>query len=202
MDKPILYLLDDDPSICDVFERFADVLGLGFRSFTSGTAFLEFCSPETKGCLVLDIWLPDMMGLDLYDQLCEQGSALSVIVISGQADIPLTVRAIKNGAVDFLEKPFTNSVMLERIRHGIELSEKRYAQLKANAEYESRYAKLTSREKEIISYLIDGSQNKEIAKELSISRRTVEAHRANIKAKLGIRSISEIVKRSFLSDQA
>ena len=90
--------------------------------------------------------------------------------------------------------------MLERIRHGIELSEKRYAQLQANAEYESRYAKLTSREKEIISYLIDGSQNKEIAKELSISRRTVEAHRANIKAKLGIRSISEIVKRSFLSD--
>ena len=125
-----------------------------------------------------------------------------MIVISGQADIPLTVRAIKNGAGDFLEKPFTNSVMLERIRHGIELSEKRYAQLKANAEYESRYARLTSREKEIISYLIDGSQNKEIAKELSISRRTVEAHRANIKAKLGIRSISEIVKRSFLSDQA
>ena len=197
----MLYLLDDDPSICDAFERFAYVLGLGFRSFTSGTEFLKFCSPETKGCLVLDIWLPDMMGLDLYDQLCEQGSALSVIVISGQADIPLTVRAIKNGAVDFLEKPFTNSVMLERIRHGIELSEKSYAQLKANAEYESRYARLTSREKEIISYLIDGNQNKEIAKELSISRRTVEAHRANIKAKLGIRSISEIVKRSFLSDQ-
>ncbi len=198
----MLYLLDDDPSICDVFERFADVLGLGFSSFTSGTEFLKFCSSETKGCLVLDIWLPDMMGLDLYDQLCEQGSALSVIVISGQADIPLTVRAIKNGAVDFLEKPFTNSVMLERIRHGIELSEKRYAQLQANAEYESRYARLTSREKEIISYLIDGSQNKEIAKELSISRRTVEAHRANIKAKLGIRSISEIVKRSVLSDHA
>ena len=125
-----------------------------------------------------------------------------MIVISGQADIPLTVRAIKNGAVDFLEKPFTNSVMLERIRHGIELSEKRYAQLQANAEYENRYARLTSREKEIIAYLIDGNQNKEIAKELSISRRTVEAHRANIKAKLGIRSISEIVKRSFLSDQA
>ena len=198
----MLYLLDDDPSICDVFERFADALGLGFSSFTSGTEFLKFCSPETKGCLVLDIWLPDMMGLDLYDQLCEQGSALSVIVISGQADIPLTVRAIKNGAVDFLEKPFTNSVMLERIRHGIELSEKRYAQLQANAEYENRYARLTSREKEIIAYLIDGNQNKEIAKELSISRRTVEAHRANIKAKLGIRSISEIVKRSFLSDQA
>jgi FixJ family two-component response regulator len=143
-----------------------------------------------------------MMGLDLYDKLCQQGSALSVIVISGQADIPLTVRAIKNGAVDFLEKPFTNSVMLERIRHGIELSEERYGQLRANAEYESRYAKLTSREREIIALLIDGSQNKEIARELSISRRTVEAHRANIKAKLGIRSISEIVKHSFLSTQA
>jgi|TARA_B110000438_G_scaffold145870_1_gene140433 FixJ family two-component response regulator len=198
----MLYLLDDDPSICDIFERFADVLGLGFMSFTTGSEFLEFCSPDTKGCLVLDIWLPDMMGLDLYDKLCQQGSALSVIVISGQADIPLTVRAIKNGAVDFLEKPFTNSVMLERIRHGIELSEERYGQLRANAEYESRYAKLTSREREIIALLIDGSQNKEIARELSISRRTVEAHRANIKAKLGIRSISEIVKHSFLSTQA
>ena len=198
----MLYLLDDDPSICDIFERFADVLGLGFMSFTTGNEFLEFCSPDTKGCLVLDIWLPDMMGLDLYDKLCQQGSALSVIVISGQADIPLTVRAIKNGAVDFLEKPFTNSVMLERIRHGIELSEERYGQLRANAEYESRYAKLTSREREIIALLIDGSQNKEIARELSISRRTVEAHRANIKAKLGIRSISEIVKHSFLSTQA
>ena len=198
----MLYLLDDDPSICDIFERFADVLGLGFMSFTTGNEFLEFCSPDTKGCLILDIWLPDMMGLDLYDKLCQQGSALSVIVISGQADIPLTVRAIKNGAVDFLEKPFTNSVMLERIRHGIELSEERYGQLRANAEYESRYAKLTSREREIIALLIDGSQNKEIARELSISRRTVEAHRANIKAKLGIRSISEIVKHSFLSTQA
>ena len=92
--------------------------------------------------------------------------------------------------------------MLERIRHGIELSEERYGQLRANAEYESRYAKLTSREREIIALLIDGSQNKEIARELSISRRTVEAHRANIKAKLGIRSISEIVKHSFLSTQA
>lgn len=198
----MLYLLDDDPSICDIFERFADVLGLGFMSFTTGNEFLEFCSPDTKGCLILDIWLPDMMGLDLYDKLCQQGSALSVIVISGQADIPLTVRAIKNGAVDFLEKPFTNSVMLERIRHGIELSEERYGQLRANAEYESRYAKLTSREREIIALLIDGSQNKEIARELNISRRTVEAHRANIKAKLGIRSISEIVKHSFLSTQA
>ena len=198
----MLYLLDDDPSICDIFERFADVLGLGFMSFITGDEFLEFCSPDTKGCLILDIWLPDMMGLDLYDKLCQQGSALSVIVISGQADIPLTVRAIKNGAVDFLEKPFTNSVMLERIRHGIELSEERYGQLRANAEYESRYAKLTSREREIIALLIDGSQNKEIARELSISSRTVEAHRANIKAKLGIRSISEIVKHSFLSTQA
>ena len=198
----MLYLLDDDPSICDIFERFADVLGLGFMSFTTGNEFLEFCSPDTKGCLILDIWLPDMMGLDLYDKLCQQGSALSVIVISGQADIPLTVRAIKNGAVDFLEKPFTNSVMLERIRHGIELSEERYGQLRANAEYESRYAKLTSREREIIALLIDGSQNKEIARELSISRRTVEAHRANIQAKLGIRSISEIVTHSFLSNQA
>ena len=115
MNKPMLYLLDDDPSICDVFERFADVLGLGFRSFTSGTEFLKFCSPETKGCLVLDIWLPDMMGLDLYDQLCEQGSALSVIVISGQADIPLTVRAIKNGACLLYTSPSPRDGLLSRM---------------------------------------------------------------------------------------
>ena len=185
----MLYVLDDDPSIRDIFERFADVLALDFKCFTSGQEFLDFVTPQTKGCLVLDIWLPDMMGLDLYDELCGRGSALSVIVISGQADIPLTVRAIKSGAVDFLEKPFTNSVMLERIRHGIELSEKRFLEIKANAEFETRYAKLTAREKEIIQFLIDGNQNKEIARTLNISRRTVEAHRANIKSKLGVKSI-------------
>ena len=197
----MLYVLDDDPSIRDIFQRFADVLGLEFMCFISGQEFLDFVTAQTKGCLILDIWLPDMMGLDLYDELCERGSALSVIVISGQADIPLTVRAIKSGAVDFLEKPFTNSVMLERIRHGIELSEKRFVEITANAEFETRYARLTAREREIIQFLIVGNQNKEIARTLNISRRTVEAHRANIKSKLGVKSISEIVRRSVLAGE-
>lgn len=195
----MLYVLDDDPSIRDIFKRFADVLGLEFNCFASGKEFLDFVTPDTKGCLILDIWLPDMMGLDLLEKLCGRGSALSVIVISGQADIPLTVRAIKGGAVDFLEKPFTNSAMLERIRHGIELSDKRFLEIKANSEFEGRYEKLTAREREIIQFLVDGSQNKEIARVLNISRRTVEAHRANIKAKLEVKSISELVKRFLLA---
>ena len=122
----MLYVLDDDPSIRDIFKRFADVLGLEFNCFASGKEFLDFVTPDTKGCLILDIWLPDMMGLDLLEKLCGRGSALSVIVISGQADIPLTVRAIKGGAVDFLEKPFTNSAMLESLQNNNDSSENRF----------------------------------------------------------------------------
>lgn len=195
--EPTVYIVDDDVGICDVVARLAKVLDLPAVSFKSGGKFLDVYSDDLRGCLVLDIWLPDMTGLELYEKLTSRTFALPVIIISGHADIPLTVKAIKKGAVDFLEKPFQNSVLLEAMRQAVELNQVKWDELRMIEEISERFHQLTSRESEIVDLLVEGQQNKEIARALNISRRTVETHRAHIMTKLNVQSISQLIQSAL-----
>lgn len=195
--EPTVYIVDDDPGICDVVSRLSSVLGMSSQAYGSGGEFLEAYSEDLTGCLVLDIWLPDMTGLELYSELLDRNFSLPVIIISGHADIPLTVRAIKNGALDFLEKPFQNSVLLEAIRGAVELNKAKSRELRSLEELSERFRTLTEREREIVDLLVAGLQNKEIARELNISRRTVETHRAHVMSKLKAQSLSQLVQSAL-----
>lgn len=194
---PTVYIVDDDGGICDVVARLANVLGLPAVSFKSGGQFLDAYTDNLRGCLILDIWLPDMTGLELYERLMSRTLALPVIIISGHADIPLTVKAIKKGAVDFLEKPFQNSVLLEAMRQAIALNQAKWDELRMVEEISERFRQLTNRETEIVDLLVEGQQNKEIARSLNISRRTVETHRAHIMTKLNVQSISQLIQSAL-----
>ena len=187
-------IVDDDPAVRDVITRLAKSTGLQVETYCSAEEFLASCSPSKHGCLVLDIWLPDMSGMELHEELLRRHISLPVIIISGHGDIPMTVHAMKTGAIDFLEKPFENRVLLSRIKEAIDFDRKNWLEEKSKKEIYDRYLMLTEREREIANLLVAGQHNKEIAKKLNISRRTVESHRAHIMKKLNTDSLSVLTQ--------
>ena len=203
-DKPTVYLVDDDESIRRSAGFMLKTSGYEVRPFESGVAFLKEAKSLDPGCVLLDVRMPGMDGLEVQQELRDRGIAFPVVVMTGHGDIDVAVRAMKAGAVDFIEKPFEKDVLIEAIEEGavrIEAAGRRSARAE---EAQLRLGALTPRERDVLMGLVRGHPNKTIAYDLGISPRTVEIHRANLMSKLEVTSLSEALRIAFaagLDDQ-
>ncbi len=192
--QPIVYLVDDDAQLRESLQLLLQSVGLPLKSFATAQEFLNQFDPESVGCLVLDIRLPGMSGLELQQRLRESGADLPVILVSGHADVPMAVRGIKNGALDFLEKPFNDQVLLDRIQQGTEEHVQRRKQREAQREILARMETLTPREREVMELLVSGMSNKTIATQLQISRKTLDIHRGKVLQKMEAETVADLVR--------
>lgn len=195
MNKPgtLVYLVDDEFSVRDSLALLIESTGQSVRSFESAEAFLNNYDPEQPGCLLLDVRMPSMSGLELQGELLKREIFIPIIFISGHAGIPDSAKAFRAGAVDFLEKPFDNEILLERIDEAIKKDIASREQFIEHREIQNRLDHLTLREQEVLSLIVRGHSNKEIARILDISNRTVEAHRASIMEKMQVKSLAELM---------
>lgn len=185
----VVFVVDDDSSVREALSSLIRSVGLQVQTFASAAEFLAFERPDTTACLVLDVRMPGMNGLDLQRQLSLGERELPIIFITGHGDIPMTVRAMKAGAVDFLSKPFREQDLLDAIAHSLErdgAAQQRRAEL---AELQARYDTLTMREREVVALVVRGMRNKQTAAELGISEVTVKVHRHNVMEKMGAGSL-------------
>jgi len=196
--KPTVFLVDDDPAVRDAVSLFLELKGRSVELFDSAQAFLDAYDPDRPGCLVLDIRMPGMSGLELQDLLLEKQLGIPIIFISGHGDVPVAVKAFKAGAVDFLEKPFDNHRLLACIDKAISNDTERRQRQRQRSDMLERYQQLTPREQQVMVLVAEGNTNKDIARRLDISHRTVEIHRRRVMEKLGANSVSDLVSVSVL----
>jgi len=191
--KPIIYIVDDDPSVRESTELLLKSVGFNVKTFVSAQDFLNANLQEGLGCLILDVRMPGMSGLDLQEKLVSSKTPLPVIFITGHGTVPMSVRAMKAGAVDFLQKPFEEQDLLDAINRAITQQRERKSRKDEADELQQRVKALTPRESEVFSLLVTGMANKEIAYKLGTSERTVKAHRAQIMEKMNARSLADLV---------
>ncbi len=184
-------VVDDDDAVRDSLQVLLESAGFTVEAFASPVEFLASPAPGRAGCLVVDVRMPEMDGIQVQETLNAGNNQLPVIVMTGHADVPLAVRAMKAGAVDFVEKPFDDEVMIETVRRALQIRPA------ANPELVQRIAQLTPREREVLEGLMAGHANKVIAYELDISPRTVEIHRARVMEKMQARSLSQLVRMAL-----
>ncbi len=191
--KYTIYIVDDNPAVRDAIRFLVQQVGLSAKVFSSAQEFLGFYKVELRGCLVLDIRMPGMSGLDLQEQLAALGAYIPVIFITGHGDVPITVRAMKSGAFEFLQKPFNDQVLLDTIQAALNQYDTIWEDADKRNEATQSLAVLTKREREVLELLRNGKSNKLIARELSLSVRTIEGYRANITDKLGAKSLGSLI---------
>ncbi|MFI4849998.1 MAG: response regulator transcription factor [Gimesia chilikensis] len=189
-----VFVVDDDPAIRKSLRWLIESVGLKVQTHELASEFLESYSPDHPGCLVLDVRIPGMSGLELQEKLRERGYDIPVIIVSGYGDVPMAVRAMKAGAVDFLEKPVSDQVLLDYIQKGIERDIQNKANREQNKELVERKATLTRRENEVMKYVVSGFSSREIAEKLNVSFKTVEAHRAKIMKKMQAKSVPKLIQ--------
>lgn len=194
MNVPIVYLVDDDAAVRDSLGLLCETAGLKVESYGSAEAFLEAYRPGQPGCLVLDVRMGGMSGPELHAELTRRGCPLPVIYLSGHGDIPMTVKAIKAGAMDFLTKPVSGAEFLERVQAALQQVRDQVGGQEALADRHRRLAMLTPREREIMVLVLAGQANKTIAKRLGISYRTVEIHRSHLLHKAGVSNLLELAQ--------
>lgn len=192
-----VYILDDDEAVRDSMSALLDSYGFEQNVFASANTFLERVTPEFAGCLLLDIRMPEMDGLEVLQRLVAQDIKLPVIIITGHGDLPMAVKAMKFGAVDFIEKPFEEDILVESVRRAMAIGEQIYAQDSEKKDLEQRLEKLTPREHEVLIHIASGLQNKVIAYEMGISPRTIEIHRARVVEKMQARNLSHLVRMAI-----
>ena len=190
----VVFVIDDDPSMRVALEDLVGSIGLQVRAFASPQEFLDSKRPEVPGCLVLDVRLPGMSGLAFQKQLARAGSDLPIIFITGHGDIPMGVRAIKDGAVEFLTKPFHHQELLDAIHAAIERDTGNRRQAVFVNELRHRHSTLTERERQIMKFVVAGRVNKQIAAELNLSEITVKVHRQQVMRKMQAASLPELVR--------
>jgi RNA polymerase sigma factor (sigma-70 family) len=189
-----VFIVDDDQAIRHAMEFLMRSVGLKYEIFHSADDFLTSFSDEKPGCLVLDIRMPGLGGLELQEKLIEMGSALPIIFITGHGDVPMAVEAMQKGAVDFIQKPFRDQDLLDRIGEALKTDQERRSKRQEHAEVQTRIDKLTKREREVLDLVVTGKPNKVIAYELGVSQRTVEIHRARVMEKMQARSLADLVR--------
>ncbi len=189
---PLVHIVDDDPALRDSIAFLVSSVGYAYTTHPSGEAFLADWQPGRTACLVADVRMPGMSGLELQQELNKRDATLGLLFVTGHGDIPMAVRAIKAGAVDFLEKPFDDQLLLDKINEALRHSTALTQSASRRAEAEKRLSKLTEREREVLALVVAGKTNKAIAVELDISVKTVEAHRHNIMEKVGAASAAEL----------
>jgi RNA polymerase sigma factor (sigma-70 family) len=192
MSEPVVMVIDDDEGMRQSLLWLLKSVGLPALGYPSAEAFLAALDPDQPGCLVLDVRMPGMSGLELQEKLVAMGAALPVIIVTGHGDIPMAVRAMKAGAIDFLEKPFNNQQLLERISAALRTAAAAHSEQRRRRDLRDRLASLSPREREVALLVAAGKQNKVIAFELGISPKTVEIHRHNAMEKLQAASAAEL----------
>lgn len=195
MSRGLAYLVDDDTAIRDALVWLLRSRGIQSSSWASAEAFLADYKPAMTGCLVLDIRMIGMTGIELYDRLLSIDCTMPTIFLTGHGDVPLAVKALKRGAFDFIEKPFNDNDLADRVLEALQLDESRRSRDADRVRVDEQLATLTEREREVMSAILAGKLNKVIADELQIAMRTVEVHRARIFEKMGVRSAVELAQR-------
>jgi FixJ family two-component response regulator len=193
---PIVYVVDDDESVRQAVQRLITSVGLRVQTFGSTREFLDTKRPEAPACLVLDVRLPGASGLELQRDLAQASVHIPIIFITGHADVPMTVRAMKAGAVEFLTKPFRGQELLDAIQDAIAKDRVAWTERAQMAELRSRYDSLTPREKEVLNLVASGLLNKQIGAELGTSELTIKTHRGRVMEKMGAESLADLVKMS------
>jgi two-component system response regulator TtrR len=191
---PKVFVVDDDEAMRDSLRWLLESRGFAVVEFDSAEAFLAACTPDCAGCLLLDVRMPGMSGLELHEKMASAGFELPVIFITGHGDVPMAVRALKRGAADFLEKPFDDAELADLVAAALERDARARAGRAERRSLAERIAALTPREREVMELVVAGKLNKIIADDLDISIKTVEVHRARIMEKLGVRSVAELVQ--------
>lgn len=190
--KPIVYVVDDSPSVREALRWLIESVRLKVRTFASAHAFLKAIRDDQVGCLVLDVRMPEMSGLELQREMNHRGIRIPVIIVTGHGDVKIAVRAMKAGAFDFLEKPFDEQTLIELIQRAVAHDAKEARKRTCAREMHARLDSLTAREKQILGLVVAGKSSKAIGFALKVSRKTVEFHRANIMHKLQVRSVARL----------
>ena len=192
--KPVVFIVDDDPSVSKSLERLLQSVGLAAKSFNSAAQFLQSGHGQETGCLVLDVRMPEISGLELQEKLAKAGILLPVVFISGHGTVQMSVRAMKAGAMDFLLKPFDEQDLLDAVYRAIERCRQERSQREGRREIEEKIRTLTPKEHEVFLCVIAGLPNKNIADRLDTAEKTVKVHRASIMKKTGAQSVADLVR--------
>lgn len=191
---PTVFIVDDDPSVRKALKRLIESVGLEVETLASAQEFLDHEQPDKPSCLVLDVRMPGLSGLDLQDELAARGLNMPIIFITGYGNIPMGVRAMKAGAVDFIEKPFDDQALLDAIHQAIEQDRKARLEQAEIKEILRRVGLLTHRERQVFALVVTGIFNKQIAFELGTSEKTIKVHRARIMQKMQAKSLADLVR--------
>ncbi len=192
-----IFVVDDDPGVRQSLEMLIRAIGQSVETYASAGEFLDAYTAERPGCLVLDLRMPGMSGLELQEELGSRGSNLPVIFITAHGDVPTAVDAVKGGAIDFIQKPFRDQDLIEKIELALEQNERALEDSAERGDVQARVASLTSRERQVMDIVVDGKTNKAMATELRLSERTVEIHRARVMSKMGAESLADLVKMAL-----
>lgn len=191
---PTIFVVDDDEAMRDSLTWLLEGEGYQVTCFDSAENFLKAWTVALRGCLVLDVRMPEMSGLELHERLDSLGSQLPIIFVTGHGDVPMAVAALQRGACDFIEKPFRNEELLSRIERALEIDRQTAERRHRDGAIAQRLEQLTQREREVMQLVVAGKLNKQVADELNISMKTVEAHRARVMDKMGVRTLAELVQ--------
>ena len=189
-----VFLLDDEPGMLKALTRLLKAEGFTVRGFTSAKTFLENFRAEELSCLVLDVAMPELSGLELQQRLTHAGILLPIVFLTGRGDIPMTVQAIKAGAVDFLTKPVNDADLLRAVRAALERATNQCERTAQTAELLERFARLTPREREVMAHVVAGQLNKQIAGDLGTGEQNIKIHRARVMEKMGVESLADLVR--------
>ena len=192
--EPTVFLVDDEASVLKALSRLLRSAGLNVETFGSPQDFLQNHDPDAPGCLVLDVAMPGLNGLDLQRTLAAQGTQLPIIFLTGRGDIPTSVQAMKQGAVDFLTKPTNDEDLLAAIRAGFDKDRANRQSGAERSKIQGQLARLTPREREVLRHIIAGKLNKQVAAELGIVEKTIKVHRARVMKKMNVQSLAELVR--------
>ena len=194
-----VFLVDDDHAVRDALVLLMGTAQFNTESFDSAEAFLDVCDPDRPGCLVLDIRMPGMSGMELQAALAEKSVNIPIIFLTGHGNVSMSAKAFRTGAIDFMEKPFNENVLLERIQEAIQLDQSNQAVAARRVDANTRLVSLTPREREVMLLIVAGNANKEIATKLNLSTRTIETHRGHILEKTGADSLADLIELAIAS---
>lgn len=189
----LVYVVDDDPGMLDSTVWLLESVGLKAVPFTSGREFLEHCDPGLDACVLLDVRMPGMGGLNVQEELRQRDIHLPLIFVSGHADVPIVVRAFKAGAVDFIEKPYNEQLLLDSVQQALSRADDRHSRNAGQARVEARLESLTPREKDVLLPLVQGYSNREIAEQLGVSVKTIDLYRSRVMKRMQAEHLPELV---------
>jgi FixJ family two-component response regulator len=193
-ENPVVYVVDDDPSVRQALERLLRWAGHEVKSFPSAVGFLDFTLPDAPGCIILDIQMPGLSGLQLQDRLAEKGISFPVIFITAHGTVPRSVKAFKTGAMDFIQKPFDETDLLAAVARGIEKGCRLRREQKELEALRAKWDALSPREREVFPLVVSGLLNKQSAYNLGVTEKTIKVHRAHIMEKMGAQSLADLVR--------